>query len=123
SPASLKYVFEKPISNVELNSLTWNRLAKTDKKKKEQVLPDLVFEYLSKVASFIVVDFLNAIGDREKISDTSSLERFNASDYSSWASQEQVTHEILNGYIALRLRYKGYSSSYVAGLTEPYSWM
>ncbi len=123
SPASLKYVFEKPIANVELNSLTWNRLAKTDKKKKEQVLPDLVFEYLSKVASFIVVDFLNAIGDREKISDISSLERFNASDHSSWASQERVTHEILTGYIALRLRYKGYSSSYVTRLIEPYSWM
>lgn len=123
SPASLKYVLEKPIAYVELNSLKWKKLANTDKEKKEQVLPDQVFEYLSKVTSFIVVDFLNAIGDREKVSDSNSLARFIASDYSSWANQERVTHETLHGYIALRLRTKGYPSSFVSDLIEPYDWM
>ena len=123
SPASLKYVFEKPIAYVELNSLKWNRLAHNDKKKKEQVLPDLIFESLSKLASFIIVDFLNAIGDRKKISDISCLERFNVSNYSSWASQERVNHETLNGYIAIRLRTKGYSSSFVTDLIDTYDWM
>ena len=56
SPASVKYVFEKPIAYVELNSLKWKKLANTNTLKKEQVLPDLVFESLSKMASFIIVD-------------------------------------------------------------------
>ena len=41
----------------------------------------------------------------------------------SWAKQEQVTHEILNGYIAIRLGTKGYSSSFVTDIVEPYNWM
>ncbi|QZD32424.1 hypothetical protein ABEKA_0365 [Acinetobacter lwoffii] len=88
SPASLKYVFEKPITYVELNSLKWKNVANTDTKKKEQVLPDSIFESLSKITSFIIVDFLNAIGKREKISDNNSLKRFNVSNYSSWANCE-----------------------------------
>ena len=123
SPASVKYIFEKPIAYVELNNLKWKRLANTNTSKKEQVLPDLVFETLSKIASFIIVDFLSAIGTKEKISDVSSLERFNTSDYLSWADQEQVTHEILNGYIAIRLGTKGYSASFVTNMVEPYNWM
>ena len=123
SPASVKYVFKKPIAYVELNSLKWKRMANVDKETKDQVLPDLVFESLSKIASFIVVDFLDSIGDRKKISDVNSLERFNTSDYLSWAKQEQVTHEILNGYIAIRLGTKGYSSSFVTDIVEPYNWM
>ena len=123
SPASVKYVFEKPVAYVELNSLKWKRLANTNTTKKEQVLPDLVFESLSKIASFIIVDFLSAIGAKEKISDVHSLERFNTSDYLSWAKQEQVTHEILNGYIAMRLGTKGYPSSFITNIIEPYDWM
>lgn len=123
NPASLKYVFEKPIAYVELNSLPWNKLANVVKEKKEQVLPDQVFETLSKVASFIVVDFLNAIGDRDRISDIHTLERFNTSNYSSWASQAGITQEVLNGYIALRLKNKGYSSNFIKNLTSFYNWM
>ena len=123
SPASVKYVFEKPVAYVELNSLKWKKLANTNTSKKEQVLPDLVFESLSKIASFIIVDFLSAIGAKEKISDVHSLERFNTSDYLSWAKQEQVTHEILNGYIAMRLGTKGYPSSFITNIIEPYDWM
>lgn len=123
SPASVKYVFEKPVAYVELNSLKWKRLANTNTSKKEQVLPDLVFESLSKIASFIIVDFLSAIGAKEKISDVHSLERFNTSDYLSWAKQEQVTHEILNGYIAMRLGTKGYPSSFITNIIEPHDWM
>ena len=123
SPASVQYVFEKPIAYVELNSLKWKKLANTNSLKKEQVLPDLVFESLSKMASFIIVDFLSAIGAKEKISDVHSLERFNTSDYLSWAKQEQVTHEILNGYIAMRLGTKGYPSSFITNIIEPYDWM
>ena len=123
SPASVKYVFEKPVAYVELNSLKWKKLANTNTSKKEQVLPDLVFESLSKIASFIIVDFLSAIGAKEKISDVHSLERFNTSDYLSWAKQEQVTHGILNGYIAMRLGTKGYPSSFITNIIEPYDWM
>lgn len=123
SPASLKYVFEKPIAYVDLNSLKWKKLANTDKKKKDQVLPDLIFEYLSKVTSFIIVDFLNTIGNKEKISDINCLERFKASNYSSWANHERVNYEIFNGYTALRLRDKGYSSSFVKNIIQPYEWM
>ena len=36
SPASLKYVFEKPITYVELTSLPWNKLANAKKKKKSK---------------------------------------------------------------------------------------
>ena len=123
SPASVKYVFEKPIAYVELNSLKWKRLANTNSSKKEQVLPDLVFESLSKMASFIIVDFLSAIGAKEKISDSNSLERFDTSKYPSWANKERVTHEILNAYIAMRLGNKGYSSNFVTDIIEPYDWM
>lgn len=123
SPASLKYVFEKPITYVELNSLPWNKLANANKEKKEQVLPDQVFETLSKVASFIVVDFLNAIGDRDRISDSYSLERFNASNYTSWAYKAGINQEVLNGYIALRLKNKGYSSNFIKNITSSYNWM
>lgn len=123
SPASVKYIFEKPIAYVELSSLKWKILANVDKPKKEQVLSDLVFESLSKLTSFIVVDFLNAIGDKERIADSSSLERFKTSDYLSWASKAQISHETLNGYIALRLGNQGYSSSFVTSMIEPYNWM
>ena len=123
SPASVKYVFEKPIAYVELENLSWKRLADVNNSKKEKVLPDLLFESLSKMASFIIVDFLSAIGSIGKISDSNSLERFNTSGYSSWASKERLTHEILNGYIAIRLGTKGYSSSFVTSIIEPYDWM
>ena len=123
SPASVQYVFEKPIAYVELNSQKWKRLANTNTSKKEQVLPDLVFESLSKMASFIIVDFLNAIGASAKISDPNSLERFNTSNHVSWANEEGVTHEILNAYIAMRLGTKGYPSSFITNIIEPYDWM
>lgn len=123
SPASQEYVFGKPIAYVELNSLDWKKIANADKKKKEQVLPDLAFEFLSKAASFIVIDFLDAIGEIDNISDRGSLERFNASDYLSWAKKERVSHETLTGYIGVRLRTKGYSASFVNALIEPYDWM
>lgn len=122
-PSSRQYVFKEPLAYVELSSLTWNKLVSDANTKKKQVLPDLVFESLSKIASFIVVDFLNAIGKRDNISDTSSLERFNASNHSSWASKERVTHEIINAYTALRLRDKGYSSNFVMNQIESYDWM
>ena len=123
SPASVKYVFEKPIAYVELNSLKWKKRANIDKEKKDQVLPDLVFESLSKMASFIIVDFLSAIGASAKISDSNSLERFDTSNHLSWANQERVTHEILNAYIAIRLGTKGYSTSFVTNMVESYNWM
>lgn len=123
SPASVKYVFEKSIAYVELNSLKWKKLANADKDKKGQVLPDLVFESLSKIASFIVVDFLSAIGASAKISDPNSLERFDTSNYVSWANKERVTHEIFNAYIAIRLGTKGYPPSFVTNIVEPYDWM
>ena len=123
SPASVKYVFEKPIAYVELNSLKWKILANTNTSKKEHVLPDLVFESLSKMASFIIVDFLSAIGDSAKISDSNSLERFDTSNHLSWANKERVTHEILNAYIAMRLGTKGYSASFITNIIEPYDWM
>lgn len=123
SPASLKYVFDKPIVYVELNSLKWNKLTNTSKVKKEQVLPDLAFEYLSKISSFIIVDFLNTIGKIEKISDINCLERFKTSSYISWANEVKINKEILNGYISVRLRTKGYSSSFVKSLINPYDWM
>lgn len=123
NPSSIKYVFNKPIAYVDLNNLCWKNPPNTHKIQKKQVLPDNIFEYLSKMASFIVVDFLNAIGDKSKISDINSLERFEASKYSSWANNERVNHEILNAYIAMRLRTKGYSSSCVLGLIKPSDWM
>ncbi|MGP4717331.1 site-specific integrase [Psychrobacter sp. T6-6] len=123
SPASVKYIFEKPIAYIEISSLKWKILPNVDKQKKDQVLPDLVFESLSKITSFIVVDFLNAIGDKEKIADSSSLERFRTSDYLSWASEAQVSNETLNGYTAFKLRSRGYSSSLVTSKIEPYNWM
>ncbi|MGE6573263.1 hypothetical protein [Psychrobacter namhaensis] len=123
SPASVKYVFEKPIAYVELNSLKWKKLANTNTLKKEQVLPDLVFESLSKMASFIIVDFLSAIGASAKISDSNSFERFETSNHLSWAKKEKITHEILNAYIAMRLGTKGYSASFITNIVEPYNWM
>ena len=123
SPSAVKYVFDKPIAYVELNSLNWKKLPSTEKKNKEKVLPDNVFENLSKIASLIVVDFLNATGQKSKILDINSLEGLYSSKYSSWANQERVNHEILNAYIALRLRYKGYSSSSILNIIEPYDWM
>lgn len=128
SPASQKYVFEKPLAYVELNSLPWKKVASKNnqkKSKKSQVLPDLVFESLSKSASFIVVDFLAAIGDGNKIADTSSLERFQLSGKPSWASNERFNHEIFTAYVAMRLKYKEHTSSDISMLIEPhnYDWM
>lgn len=123
SPSAVKYVFDKPLAYVELNSLNWKKLPSTEKKNKEKVLPDNVFENLSKIASLIVVDFLNATGQKSKILDINSLEALYSSKYSSWANQVGVNHEILNAYIALRLRNKGYSSSSVLSIIEPYDWM
>ncbi|BBI69623.1 hypothetical protein PKHYL_38140 [Psychrobacter sp. KH172YL61] len=75
------------------------------------------------MASFIIVDFLSAIGASAKISDPNSLERFNTSEYLSWANKERVTHEIFNAYIAIRLRTKGYPPSFVTNIVKPYNWM
>lgn len=123
SPSAVKYVFDKPLAYVELNSLNWKKLPSTEKKNKEKVLPDNVFENLSKIASLIVVDFLNATGQKAKILDINSLEALYSSKYSSWANHVGVNHEILNTYIAVRLRNKGYSSSSVLSIIEPYDWM
>lgn len=123
SPASQKYVFDKPLAYVELNSLKWKKLANNSGTKKEQVLPDLVFESLSKSASLIVVDFLAAIGDRDKITDTGSLERLNVNRVFSWAGKERINHEIFTAYSALRLKYKNHTSSDITRMIEPYDWM
>lgn len=122
-PNAIKYVFKKHIPNIDLNNLCWKNRPNTRKIKKKQVLPNNIFEHLSKLTSFIIVDFLNAIGEKSKISDFNSLERFKASKYSSWANNERVNHEILNAYIAIRLRTKGYSSCSVLELIDPYDWM
>lgn len=123
SPASQKYVFEKPLAYVELNSLKWKKLANKSETKKEQVLPDLVFESLSKSASLIVVEFLAAIGDRDKITDTGSLERLKNSGVSFWAGREPINHEIFTAYTALRLKHKDHTSSDITTMIEPYDWL
>lgn len=46
-----------------------------------------------------------------------------ASNHESWAEKQQITHEILNGYIALRLRTKNYSSDFVKRSVQVYDWM
>ena len=66
---------------------------------------------------------MSAIGASAKISDPNSLERFDTSNYVSWANKERVTHEIFNAYIAIRLGTKGYPPSFVTNIVEPYDWM
>lgn len=123
SPASISYVFKKPIPYVELKSLDWKKVQKVNTDKVKQVLPDHIFESMSKLTSYIVIDFLRAIGDEEKISDVSSLERFKTSTQPSWANKEGVNRQVLNGYTALRLRNKGYSSDFIKGSIESSDWM
>ena len=123
SPASVEYVFNEPIPYVELNSLDWQKARNINKRKRRQVLPDNVFEAMSKLTSFVIVDFLTAIGDEKEIAGVSSLERFKASEYPSWSAQEKISRKTLNEYIAMRLRTKGYSSDFVKNLIEPSYWM
>lgn len=120
NPSSQKYVFANPIPYVELNSLKWKKLATKASRKKDQVLPDIVFESLSKTASLVIVDFLNAID--EEVKDAGSMNRLSASNH-SWATQARLNHESFTAYTALRLRNKGYSSTYVKGQINPYDWM
>ena len=123
SPASVAYVFKKPILHVELNSLDWRKTYHPNKNKVKQVLPDNVFEAMSKLTSYVVIDFLMAIGYEKEIADVSSLERFKVSNHPSWSAKEQISRKILNEYIAMRLRTKGYSSDFVKDLIEPSYWM
>lgn len=113
SPSSTKYVFDKSIIYVDLESLDWKKKPNKNKQEKDKILPDKIFEHLSKMTSFIVVDFLSNIGEKSKISDIHTLERFSASKYSSWANKEKINLKMFNYYIALRLRAKGYSPSSV----------
>jgi len=127
SSAAREFVFSKPIAYVELDSLTWIKSANTSKtkeaRKQEEILPDLAFESLSKVTSFIVIDFLNQVGKSEYISDEASLKRFNASEYSSWAKSERINNEVLNAYTAIRLRNKNHDPSAIMDLIEIRDWM
>ena len=78
---------------------------------------------MSKLTSYVVIDFLMAIGYEKEIADVSSLERFKVSNHPSWSAKEQISRKILNEYIAMRLRTKGYSSDFVKDLIEPSYWM
>lgn len=122
NPMAQKYVFSKPISYVELDSLPWKKKAKLNENKnpKEQVIPDIVFEKLSKDASLIVVDFLSAIGG--EISDKNSLERLQTRK-KPWSSQQQFNQEIFTAYTAIRLRTVGYKHEDVVAAVSPYEWM
>lgn len=123
SSSASEYVFGKRLPFVELNNLEWNKNSNTKKERKNQILPDKVFETLSKLSSYIVLDFLEAIGDKEKISDIASFERLKVSQHGSWADKVKLNRESLNAYIALRLANQGYDSEYIENVVEPFEWL
>lgn len=123
SSAAYHYVFNKQLPYVDIENFDWKKLPSTEKKNKNQVLSNNVFEKLSKISSFIILDFLEAIGDTEKISDIASFERLKASNYSSWSSQNNINRDILNAYTALRLKNKGYDLDRIENLDRPYEWL
>lgn len=123
SSTAREYVFDKQLPYIDLESLNWKKLPNTEKQINNKVLPNKVFEKLSKIASYIILDFLKAIGDTEKISDIASFERLKASDYSSWSSHNNINRDILNAYTAYRLKNKGYDLDSIENLDKPYEWL
>lgn len=118
-----EYVFGERLPFVELDNLEWNKTANSKRERKDQILPDKVFETLSRLSSFIVLDFLEAIGDKERISDIASFQRLKVSQHGSWADKVKLNREILNAYIALRLTNQGYDSEYIENVVEPFDWL
>jgi len=113
SPFLQEQIFDKPLPYVELEALTWARVAKhiDESEKAYRILPNDIFEKASREASFAVVDFLSALG--EPVDDLVALTRQNASGYSLANEQELSTYNF-ELYVALRLRRKGYDSDAMA---------
>jgi integrase len=119
--ASEKYVFGKKVPYVELGNLKWKKLADQNKgNKKNQVLPDIVFELLSKNSTFIVIDFLKAIN--EEVQDKGSINRLEVSE-KNWAAEVGLNSKTLAAYVAYRLIMKGYSKSYIENQVVLPEWM
>ncbi|MCB4796108.1 site-specific integrase [Pseudomonas sp. NP21570] len=113
SPFLQGLIFDKPLPYVELESLTWAKVAKLvdESEKTYRILPNEIFEKASREASFAIVDFLSALG--EPVDDLVALTRQNASGYSLASAQELSSYNF-ELYVALRLRRKGYDSDAMA---------
>lgn len=113
SPFLQEHIFDKPLPHVELQPLPWAKVIKhvDESGRTQRILPNDVFEKASREASFAVVDFLSALGER--VEDLVALTRQNASGY-SLAKAQGLSKYNFELYVALRLRRKGYDSEAMA---------
>ncbi|MAE21272.1 site-specific integrase [Pseudomonas chengduensis] len=113
SPFLQELIFDKPLPYVELESLTWAKVAKRvyESEKTYRILPNEIFEKASREASFAVVNFLSAL--EEPVDDLMALTRQNAIGY-SLANTQELSRYNFELYVALRLRRKGYDSGAMA---------
>jgi len=103
-------VFGGYVPHVDLDTLPWVNLTKdnhsgADAEKSSDILPNSIFERASLAASFLVVDFLEAMG--EEVSDIDTLRRRNARAFRK-ASDMEITSSLLDLYTFMRLKQKGY---------------
>ncbi|UFH49585.1 tyrosine-type recombinase/integrase [Pseudomonas sp. KNUC1026] len=113
SPFLQEQIFDKPLPYVELEALTWARVAKyvDESERTCRILPNEIFEKASREASFAVVDFLSALG--KPVDDLVALTRQNARGCSLATDQGLSTYNF-ELYVALRLRRNGYDSNAMA---------
>lgn len=109
SPFLEEYVFGAPLPYVELESLPWTKSAKDalHSDNSYRILPNHIFERASREASFAVVDFLAALN--EEVKDTESLTRCIAKGYCA-AEMNGLSRRKFDLYVAIRLRRRGYDT-------------
>lgn len=122
SPSAQKYIFKTLLPYINLNEFEWKKLPTNNKKRKNQVLPNNVFETISQKSTFIILDFLNAMKESKNISDISSLERFVINEHHSYADKVNLNRETFFAYVSLRLKHQNYKLEYTENIIEPFEW-
>lgn len=112
SPYLADCIFDGQLPCVALESLPWLTVTKAGESDRiNRILPNHIFEKVSREASFAIVDFLSAMG--EGVEDKESLLRKNAIDY-NLSKSYGLNSESFDIYVAVRLGAQGYEADEVA---------
>lgn len=109
----IENVLAKPLAHVDLEGLGWqtNGLKAKKARSKQKWLFNKIFEKCSRAASFTVVDFLKAL--KEEIKDTDTLSRIELADYDE-AKEVKLTRNAYDIYVAIRMTSRGYTGEQIA---------
>lgn len=119
SPFISENVFGGNLPNVNLRKMNWPILhVKNNEEDRDSVLPNEIFEKISRIASFTLVDFLEKLN--EPIQDVEALRR-KKSQLFCMSERYCLTSKNFDIYVAIRLGAAGYSTEdIVESMRLPY---